>query len=428
MRRIPPSVLFEKEFEEAMLTPEGLTRLAGLGARFMLQRALESEVTDFLGREHYKNDPGNTRGYRNGYEPFKIAMSEGPMALKIPQVRDTFEPFVSKLGPIIKNRSEALEKIIPRLYVKGMSVRDIEDVLREDLKNPKTSKSVVSKLSRVLKAEYDAWRNRDLGSIGILYLFIDGMYLPLRQGTDEKEAVLCAYGITEAGTKKLLHIANGSRESYDAVKSFLQDMIQRGLEEPLLVISDDAPGPKKAVTECFPNSLRQLCQVHKMRNILSKLPGDVQEEMKQLIQRVFKARDYDTGLKMGEDLVKKFGDRYPSAMECLKKALPNVLTCLKFPKAHHKKIRTTNLLERLFGEAKRRSKVIPRFPTESSCMTLMYATLIDSSRKWRGVRMTVSIFQELEALWNHTMPEAAKSRLKFGEKATLKEELQPVSA
>ena len=428
MKRVPPSLVFEKEFNEAVLTPEGLTRMAGLGARFMLQKALENEVTEFLGREHYKNDPQNTRGYRNGYEPFTIAMSEGPMTLKVPQLRDTEEKFVSKLAAIIKNRSEALERIIPRLYVKGMSVRDIEDVLREDLKNPKTSRSVVSKLSRILKAEYDAWRNRDLGGAGILYLFIDGMYLPLRQGTDEKEAVLCAYGITHAGTKKLLHVTNGSRESYDAVKSFLQDMIQRGLEEPLLVISDDAPGPKKAVMECFPNSLRQLCQVHKMRNILSKLPRDVQKEMKKLIERVFRAKDYDTGLKMGEDLIRKFGDRYPSAMECLKKALPNVLTYLKFPKAHHKKIRTTNLLERLFGEAKRRSKVIPRFPTESSSMTLMYATLIDSSRQWRGVRMTVSTFQELGALWEKTMPEAARQRLKFGGNVMQTRDLQPVNA
>jgi len=428
MRRIPPSRVFEKEFEEATLTPEGLTRMAGLGARFMLQKALENEVTEFLGRGHYKNDPANIRGYRNGYEPFRIAMSEGPMTLKIPQLRDTEERFVSILAPVIKNRSEALERIIPRLYVKGMSVRDIEDVLKEDLKNTKVSKSVISKLSKVLKAEYDAWRNRDLGNIGILYLFIDGMFLPLRQGSDEKEAVLCAYGITQAGTKKLLHIAQGSKENYDAVKSFLQDMIQRGLEQPLLVIRDDAPGPKKAVKECFPDSLHQICQVHKMRNILCKLPKDVQEEMKKLIQRVFTAKDHDKGLELGKDLIKKFKDRYSSAMECLEKALPDVITCLRFPKDHRKRIRTTNLLERLFGEGKRRSKVIPRFPTENSCMTLMYATLIDSSKRWHGVKMTVSIFQELETLWNETMPAAVKNRLKFNGKPSQKRVLQPVSA
>jgi len=254
MKRIPPSVTFEKDFEQASITPEGLTNMAGLGARCMLQKALEHEVTEFLGREHYKNDPKNKRGHRNGYESFKVAMSEGPMTLKIPQTRDTKELFISKWAPIIKSRSEALEKIIPRLYVKGMSVRDIEDVLREDMKNTKTSKSIISKLSKVLKNEYDTWRNRDLGNIGILYLFIDGIFLPLRQGTNKKEAVLCAYGITAAGTKKFLHIASGSKEDYDAVKSFLQDMKQRGLENPLLVVSDDAPGPKKAIRECFSNS------------------------------------------------------------------------------------------------------------------------------------------------------------------------------
>ena len=350
MKRIPPSLVFEKEFEQALVTPDGLSHLAGMGARVMLQKALEQEVTEFLGRAHYQNAPGTTRGYRNGYEPFTVAMAEGPLTLKLPQVRDTHKPFVSTMAPIIKNRSDALEKLIPRLYVKGLSVRDIEDVLREDLKNPKTSKSVISKLSRVLKAEYDAWRNRDLDTSGILYLFIDGLYLPLRQGTDEKEAVLCAYGITEAGTKKLLHIAQGAKENYDTVKAFLQDMLQRGLEQPLLVVSDDAPGPKKAIRECFPDSLHQLCQVHKMRNILCKLPKDMQSAMKQLLQRVFTAKDYATGMKLGEDLVRQFQDRYPSAMEALKKALPYVLTCLKFPEAHRKRIRTTNVLERLFGE------------------------------------------------------------------------------
>ena len=229
--------------------------------------------------------------------------------------------------------------------------------------------------------------------------------MPLRQGTDKKEAVLTAYGITEAGTKKLLHIAHGSKENYDAVKSFFQDMKQRGLEDPLLVVSDDAPGPKKAIGECFSNSLHQLCQVHKMRNILCKLPRGIQTEIKSLIERVFRAKDYETGMKMGRDLVQTFKDRYPSAMECLEKALPSVLMCLKFPVEHRKKIRTTNLLERLFGEAKRRSKVIPRFPTESSCMTLMYATMIDASKKWRGVKIDPIINKRIDELWKNLFGE-----------------------
>ena len=405
MYKIPPSVEMEKDFFESA---GNLSGMVIKGARVMLQKALEIEVTEFLGRDYHSKGSRRIMGYRNGYEPVTINTGEGKIELKIPQIRDSEEYFISRVLPIIKTRTENLEKLIPRLYVKGMSQRDIEDVLREDLKLNKVSRSVVSKLSKVLAEEYDAWRHRDLGGVDMLYIFIDGIYLPVRQGTDEKEAVLVAYGITEAGNKILLHVALGSKESYDSCKAFIHDMIQRNLRIPLLVISDDAPGLRKAIKECFPDSLHGLCQVHKMRNILAKLPQYIQKEMKKLIQRVFNAKDYGAGIKLGKELVAQFKDRFPSAMECLEKALPDVITCLKFPKSHRKRISSSNLIERLFGEGKRRTKVIPRFPTEKSCLTLFYATLIDSSKRWHGARMSVEIMQELDKLWKEVMPEKEK--------------------
>lgn len=408
MNKIPPSEQFEKEFFKADFDLSGMVIK---GAQVMLQKALEMEVTEFLGRTYHSKGKRRILGYRNGYEPLEINSAEGKISLKAPQLRDTGERFISQILPIIKTRTEVLEKLIPRLYVKGMSDRDIEDVLRNDLKLKKVSRSVISKLSQVLAEEYRLWKNRDLSGLGMLYIFIDGVYLAVRQGSDEKEAVLVAYGITSAGTKMLLHVDVGSKESYDVSKSFIHDMLQRGLESPLLVISDDAPGLRKAIKECFPDSLSQICQVHKMRNILCKLPKYIQKEMKALIQRVFKAKDYDEGLKLGRELIARFKDRFPSAMECLEKALPEVITCLRFPKSHRKRISSSNLIERLFGEGKRRTKVIPRFPTEKSCLTLFYATLIDSSRRWYGVRMSVEIMQELDRLWKEVTPERNKKML-----------------
>ena len=402
MNKIPPSVEMEKEFFEGA---ENLSGMVIKGARVMLQKALEMEVTEFLGRGYHSKGYRRIIGYRNGYEPVTVNTGEGKIELKIPQIRFAEERFISQILPIIKTRTENLEKLIPRLYVKGMSQRDIEDVLREELKLTKVSKSVVSKLSKVLAEEYDAWRTRDLGGINILYVFIDGIYLAVRQGTDEKEAVLVAYGITEAGNKILLHIALGSKESYDSCMAFIHDMLQRNLKIPLLIISDDCPGLRKAIKKCFLDSLYQLCQVHKIRNILAKLPKYIQNEMKKLISKAFDAKDYDDGMKLARELISKFKDRFPSAMECLEKALPDVLTCLKFPKSHRKRISSSNILERLFGEGKRRTKVIPRFPTEKSCLTLFYATLIDSSKRWHGVRMSVEIMQELDKLWEKVMPE-----------------------
>lgn len=405
MNKIPPSVRMEKEFFAGL---SSLSEMVTQGAQLMLQKGLEIEVTEFLGRGYHSKGKRRIGGYRNGYEPAEINTLEGQIRVEVPQLRDCEEKFISQLLSIIRSRTEVLERVIPRLYVKGMSDRDIEDVLRRELKLKKVSRSVISKLSSVLQDEYDQWRERDLSSLGTLYLFVDGIYLPLRQGSEEKEAVLVAYGITEAGTKTLLHLALGVKESYDSCQSFIHDMQQRGLGKPLLVVSDDSPGLRKAIRECFPESLFQLCQVHKMRNILCKLPHDMRKEMKRLIRRVFEAKNYAEGMKLGKELVQQFQGRFPSAMECLEKALPLVLTCLKFPRAHRKRISSTNLLERLFGEGRRRTKVIPRFPTEKSCLTLFYATLIDSSRRWYGVKMTVEIMEALTELRQTAQPSVRK--------------------
>jgi len=260
------------------------------------------------------------------------------------------------------------------------------------------SRSSVSRITHRLQQDFDAWRKRDLSGFRILYLFLDAVYLPLRQGTREKEGVLCAYGILENGKKVLLHLALGSRESYDAWLCFLHDMTARGLKEPLLVTSDKHKGLKKAVREVFPHAFKQPCLAHKMRNILSKLPKKIEKEMKPLIKQVYYAQSYEEGLKLGHELIARFKDRYTSAMECLEEDLAECLTYLRFPQAHWKVIRTSNLLERTFGEGRRRTKVIPRFPSESAGLRLLYATLITASQGWKGVRMSPDIWLELELL------------------------------
>ena len=297
-----------------------------------------------------------------------------------------------------QRRSENLEKLIPALYVKGLSQRDIERALQENLGVDKVSRSVVSKLSKKIYSDFDQWRKRDLSGYKLLYLFLDSHYLALRQGTDKKEGVLVAWGVTEEGKKVLLHIDRGERESYDCWKTFVEDLKLRGLNEPLLVIRDGNSGLKKMARECFPYSFGQRCQVHKMRNILAKLPKDIHSKMKRLIHEAFYAQDYQKGLKIAKDIIARFEDQFPSAMECLAEGLEDTLCVLKFPATHRKSIRSTNLLERLLGESKRRTKVIPRFPTEKSCLSLVYAVLVDASKNWHGLKMTPKIIEELSEL------------------------------
>ena len=382
-----------------------LDALVQLGARYMLQTMAEKEVTEFLGRNHYCHGTRVRQGWRNGYESKWLKSGGGKLEIFVPQVRDSEDGFQSKLMSKVAGGSEILRKMVLEMYVKGLSTRDVENLFVETFGKRVISKSGVSEIAERLTEDFNVWRKRDLSDLKILYLFLDGIYLPARQGTDVQEAVLGAYAILESGEKVLLHLTLGSRESYDACLGFLHDMTARGLQEPLLVIYDGCPGLKKAIKEVFPNSKKQRCQVHRMRNILAKLPKSVMEEMKRLIQQVFLAPHYEAGMERGKKLIARFQSRYPQAMECLEETLSDTLTYLQFPKEHWKFIRTTNLLERTWEEVRRRTKVIPRFPTETSCLKLVYSVLIGVSKKWYGIRITPKNLRQLDQLRSQIFPQ-----------------------
>lgn len=396
MKKILPSQQMEKQFLTLGSQKAPLSEAVRLAAQLMLQKAVELEVSDFLGRGHYERSGQEViQGYRNGYEPKRVQTGEGTLELKMPQVRDTLESFESVWLKTLVSRSDKLLALIPQLYVKGLSTRDIEAALEQSLEVEGVSKSTVSTLCGQLKQDFERWQNRDLSSLKPLYLFCDGIYLKLRTEDERAVAILCAYAIQEDGKKALLHLAVGDKESTVCWKSFFEDMKGRGLKEPLLTILDGNSGLRRAVRECFPNSLVQRCQVHKMRNILCKLPEKARAGLKKLIQRAFTAKSAEAGLEQAQGIVAVYEKDYPEAMKCLKADLAEVLTALRFPDTHRKRIRTTNLLERLFGEGKRRSKVIPRFMNESSGLSLTFAVLLDASAQWRGVRMTPTVCEQI---------------------------------
>ena len=403
MRRVAPSVRLKEEID-AMLTgepaAEGETPMRGFVqqvARYMLQVGIEAEATAFLGRDHYRRGDRLRAGWRNGYEGKQIQSEAGALDLAVPQLRGTDERFAPVLPGRVGARTRELEALVRGMYVRGLSTRDVSALYRETV-GTALSRSAVSRVTQQLQQDFDTWRHRDLSDLPIVYLFLDGQYHAARQGTDEKEGVLSAYALLDDGRPVLLHLDLGPRESSDAWLSFLQDLTARGLPDPLLVILDGAPGLVKAVKRVWPHAFRQRCQVHKMRNILAKVPRLMRTRMHGLVQQVFLAPTYALALKRGRALISRFRDRYTAAMECLEHDLEECVTHLRFPEAHHRRIRTTNRLERLNGEGRRRTKVIPRFPTERSCLTLLYATLITASKQWRGLTMTPAIGKELQAL------------------------------
>src|ERR687896_303545 len=410
MKRVPPSVRMKEEVQQRLCgqaveeapaeTPmRGFVRSL---ARYILQVSIEEEATTFLGREHYRCGGRLRVGWRNGYEPKGVQSEAGLLELAVPQVRATEERFRPKLVERLGNRSVDLEGLVRGMYVRGLSTQDVEDLYGETFGKNRLSKSTVSRITQQLNGDFEAWRKRDLSDLNVLYLFLDGQYHAARQGMDEKEGVFSAYAILEDGGPVLLHLDLGPRESYDAWLSFLQDMVARGLKDPLLVIFDGAAGLHKAVKRMWPRALRQRCLAHKMRNIVAKLPRLMQAKMKGLVQQVFRASSHAQALKRGRALIAQFRDRYPAAMECLERDLQECVTYLRFPSAHHVRIRTTNRLERLNGEGRRRTKVIPRFPTERSCLALLFASLVTASKRWRGVKMTPAVIKQLQPLRGET--------------------------
>jgi transposase-like protein len=285
------------------------------------------------------------------------------------------------------------------MYVTGMSTRDVETVFIDVLAGRGVSRNTVSKITARLTEDLEAFRRRPLSAESVLYLFLDGTYLRFHLESERKEPVLVAYGIREDGRKVLLHIGPGHRESYDNWKTFLQEMTARGLRTPLMVVTDGNPGLVRAVEEIFPESLRQRCQRHRMNNILGKAPKEAWETLKKEIHQSFTARSYQEGLRAGRALISRWRSRFPAAMACLEEDLEACLQCLKLPPEHRKRVRTTNVLERLFGESRRRLKVIPHFFTETAGMKLVYATLLAASRRWRGVSINTIIDRDLDKLW-----------------------------
>lgn len=400
MKRVAPSERMEQEISGALaVSGDPLGEAARRGAQLILQRALEAEVEGFLRRGRYERaGDGAWRGYRNGYEPRRVHLAEGSIELAVPQVRDSVEPFESVWLAAIGKRSQRLRQLIPMLYVKGMSQRDVEAALVEALGVERTGRTVIMEACKELRPVFRRWQERDLSGVEVVYLFLDGIYLKLRPEDKKAVAVLCAYGIVTDGSKVLLHLEIGDKESTACWEAFLEDMNRRGLKAPLLTVIDGNAGCRRAVKAKLPDSLVQRCQVHKMRNIVNKLPRVARPTLKRLIYKAFTARTHAEGLQQAQAIVAQYQDRFPAAMKCLAQDIEECLTALKLPFAHRRQTRTTNLLERLFGEGKRRSKIIPRFPSEDSGLALMFAVLLDASEGWHGLRMNEALRDRLKIM------------------------------
>jgi transposase-like protein len=392
MRKVQPSERISNEISELIdngcyQSEDLLSLLIKKSVAKIIQETLEQEISDYLGRDYYQRKPEAVTGHRNGYEPKTLKTAEGKIKIDVPQLRNTDQTYRSSFLKRFGTKTSELERLAIEMYVRGLSTRDIEDTLKDANGNNLISKDGVSQITESLSDEYERFCQRDLSGYDVVYLFVDGVYESLRLSLGAKEAILCAWAILSDGRKILLHLTLGNKESYECWKEFFRNMIFRGLRMPLLVTSDGAPGLIKAIDECFPKSKRQRCLVHKLRNIANKLPKEGIQQLLPQIKSVYYQTDRDVAMIAATNLIDKFSNRYPAAIKCFQDDFDNCLSFMEFPAGHHRHIRTTNLLERCFLEQKRRTKVIPRFLDEKSCLKLVYATLIRVSEKWNRISM-----------------------------------------
>jgi putative transposase len=401
MARVPRSESTRNELKQMLDGRGGADRsaLVRQAARLIVEEALEAEVAQELGRDYYAHGAGK-RGYRNGYRTDRVKSAEGVIEFAVPQVSDTAEPFRSQIRQVIRGRTEELERLAVEMYARGLSVRDIEAAFTDETGRCVLTKTAASELSERLWSDYQAFAARDLAEFKVLYVFVDGIAERLHLG-QPREAVLAAWGIVESGTKVLLGLAPGTKEDTTSCRDFLRDLKARNLDDPVLVSTDGAPGLIRAVEEVFPKSLRQRCLAHKMRNLEAKVPADMWRELKGAAYAAYQAGSPKLAAMAKEDFVTQYEAEYPSATQCFLDDFDACIAHLQLPMSHRRVTRTTNLLERLFLEERRRTKTIPHAFGERAVLKLMYAALIRASDTWRRVVITEFELKQLAQLREH---------------------------
>jgi putative transposase len=381
-------------------------QVARLSVRLTFQSVIEEIVCEELGRDRYQRRTGDLpEGYRNGWQqPRTLKTTLGPVELQRPKLRHAHAALCDQLFGQGVTRTNALETLVISCWVRGLSDRDVEAMLAEVFgEQAAVSRTTVSRICQRLRAEFDAWKRRDLAGTRIDYLYLDGSFFKMHPKA-RAEPVLVAWGIDTDGKPVFLGLAPGAAESTDAWRALLEDLKDRGLGAPLLVISDGGKGLCAAIERSFPASLHQRCLVHVCRNLTAKVPTHAQDQVKRDYWALFDQIEQEGEAAVAEArrrakrFIAKWKPLYPSAVACVADNLDALTVHLLFPAEHRKRIRHSNLIERTFGETRRRVKVIGRLPGEQSCLSLVWAVLDRASKGWRGLTMTPRALRRLQDL------------------------------
>lgn len=378
-------------FEELLqlLSEHGFDGMAE-AIEILMNEAMKLERADALGAMPYQRTESRC-GYANGFKPKTVNSRLGRLNLKVPQTRDVeFYPSALDRG----ERSErALKLAVAEMYVQGVSTRKVAKITQE-LCGLEVSSSQVSRAAKLLDEELEAWRNRPLAAVS--YVILDARYEKVRHGGSVRDcAVLIAIGVLESGQRSVLGVSVSLSEAEVHWRGFLKSLIDRGLHGVQFIVSDDHSGLKQARKACFPGIAWQRCQFHLMQNALHYVPKvSMRVEVTHDLRNVLHAPNRYEADRLLAQLVKKYEILAPDLSTWMEGNIPEGLTVFELPSSHQRRLRTTNMLERLNQEIKRRTRVATLFPNESSLLRLVSAILSETSEDWETGKTYLTMSNE----------------------------------
>lgn len=361
-------------------------------AEVATQFLIEHEVEGIVGAGPYERSEARCN-YRNGHRPREWDTRLGTLELQIPKLRhgSYFPSFLESH----RRAEQALVAVIQEAYVQGVSTRKVDELVRQ-LGLDGVDKSTVSRLCGRLDHEVQTFKERSF-SQEVPYLWLDATYLKVREhGRVLSKALVLAIGVREDGYREVLGWEVGYTEDQAFWTAFLRQLVRRGLRGVRLVISDAHEGLRQAIAQVLGGSAWQRCRVHFMRNILAKVPKSAQPEVVGAVKTIFAQPD----LAAGREQLRRVADRlagYPKAQALLLEAEDDILAHLALPETHRRRLHSTNALERLHAELKRRSRVVGVFPNSAAVERLLGAVLIEQDEEWRAADRRYLSFDELPA-------------------------------
>jgi transposase-like protein len=363
------------------------------GARRALQAAIEREVEEYVERNsQHRDELGHHLVVRNGHHPArKIQSGNGPIEVQQPRVNDKRVDeqgnrfhFTSKILPPYLRKTTGIEELVPWLYLKGISTSDFPEALA-CLGHDGSGLSPISvvRMKEIWQGEYENFSRRSLQGKRYVYLWADGIYFNIRL-TDDRPCVLVLMGALEDGTKELIAMVDGQRESEQSWLELLLDVRSRGLSEaPMLATGDGALGFWKALRQVYPSTRHQRCWVHKTVNVLDKLPRGQQVSAKSMLHEIWMAATKEDALKAMDKFKATYQAKYPRAVECLLKDKEELLAFYDFPAEHWQHLRTSNPIESTFATVRLRTSKTKGAGSRTACLAMAFKLVESAQNHWR---------------------------------------------